>query len=107
MPNIGKRKGDFKKKKDVKPLQFFTNPNDGMRDPDPGQQFDILTGIEKEKKVKPKDVFENYNEVKKKKGKNNKENQKHRSQKMEPNQVRGKKRGIDKKNISDKRLGKK
>jgi hypothetical protein len=97
MPNIGKRNGDFKKKKDVKQLTYFHNPNDGIMHADPVQQFDILSGVEKEKKVRPKDVFENYHNNTNKR-KVNKENQKHRSVKMVENQVRGKKRGIDKKN---------
>jgi hypothetical protein len=98
MPNIGKRKGDSKKAKDVSQMLFFHNPNDGLHDADPVQQFDILSGVEKDKKVRPKEVFENYREKpKKKKAKPEPEKVKHRGQKMEPAQVRGKKRGLDKK----------
>ena len=95
MVNKGKRIGDSKKKKEVKAITFFHNPNDAHSDCDPVQQFDILAGVEKEKKVRPKEVFENYH--------NNpdnrkvaKEKKKHRNEKMEPAQVRGKKRGLDK-----------
>ena len=95
MVNKGKRIGDSKKKKEVKAISFFHDPNDAHLEPDPVQQFDILTGVEKDKKVKPKDVFENYhNEAdtrKKSKAKNTK-----RESKMEPAQVRGKKRGLEK-----------
>jgi len=94
MVNKGKRVGDYKKKKEVKPLSFFHDPNDAHSDPDPIQQFDILTGVEKDKKVRPKEVFENYHNQpdgrKKSKAKNKK-----RESKMEPAQVRGKKRGLD------------
>jgi hypothetical protein len=107
MPNIGKRIGDHKKAKDVKSLTFFHNPNDGIALADPVQQFDILAGIEKEKKIRPKDVFENYVDKKKKVKKGNPEKVKHRGQKMEPAQVRGKKRGLDKKKLDDRRFGKK
>ena len=103
MVNVGKRLGDSKKKKEVKQITFFNDPNDSVI-PDPIQQFDILTGVEKEKKLRPKDVFEDYNEKsnkKKKKKKGDDEKQKHRSQKMEPLQERGKKRGVDKKKPKD------
>jgi len=96
MVNKGKRIGDSKKKKEVKAITFFHNPNDGMAVPDPVQQFDILSGIEKDKKVRPKEVFEDYHN-KPYKRKVDKENVKHRNQKMVPAQERGKKRGLDKK----------
>ncbi len=97
MVNKGKRIGDSKKKKEVKSITFFHNPNDSMGVPDPIQQFDILEGIEKDKKVKPKDVFEDYNESKNKKRKPIPDDKKkHRKQKMDPLQVRGKKRGLEK-----------
>ena len=100
---LGTRKGDWKKQRDVKGITFFHNPNDSIL-PDPIQQFDILTGIEKETKVKPKDVFENYHSLvarkgekkKKKPSKKKPEQLKHRHGKMVPLQDRGKKRGIDK-----------
>jgi hypothetical protein len=95
MVNKGKRIGDSKKKKEVKPLSFFHDPNDASSHPDPVQQFDILAGVEKDKKVRPKEVFENYHNQDNKR-KKNKEKQKHRNQKMEPAQVRGKKRGLEK-----------
>ena len=47
MVNKGKRIGDAKKKKQVKSITFFHNPNDSQGMPDPVQQFDILSGIEK------------------------------------------------------------
>ena len=94
----GKRVGDSKKARDVKQLTFHHNPNDSYI-PDPIQQFDILTGIEKEKKVRPKDVFENYKDKKKENPSKVDEKTKHRSQKMVPMQDRGKKRGLDKKKI--------
>ena len=53
MVNVGKRLGDSKKKKEVKQITFFNDPNDSVI-PDPIQQFDILTGVEKEKKLRPK-----------------------------------------------------
>ena len=62
MPNIGKRVGDYKKKKDVKLMDTFHNPNDALKNPDPVLQFDILSGVEKDKKVRPKEVFENYHQ---------------------------------------------
>lgn len=95
MVNKGKRVGDSKKKKEVKPLSFFHNPNDAHSDPDPIQQFDILAGVEKEKKIRPKDVFEDYHN-KPDSRKVAKEKKKHRNVKMEPAQVRGKKRGLEK-----------
>ena len=99
MPHLGKRIGDSKKARDVKQLTFHHNPNDSYV-PDPVQQFDILTGVEKEKKVRPKDVFENYKEKKKvKPSKVDDEKTKHRSQKMAPLQERGKKRGLEKKKM--------
>jgi hypothetical protein len=95
MVNKGKRIGDFKKKKEVKPLSFFHDPNDAHSDPDPVQQFDILTGVEKDKKIRPKDVFENYHNQPDGRKKNKAKNKK-RESKMEPAQVRGKKRGLEK-----------
>jgi hypothetical protein len=95
MPNKGARTGDSKKKKEVKTISFFHNPNDSIV-PDPVQQFDILTGVEKDKKVKPKDVFEDYHNNPDKR-KTKKEDKKHRNAPMNPAQVRGKKRGLDKK----------
>ena len=94
----GRRIGDSKKAKDVIQITFHHNPNDSYV-PDPVQQFDILTGVEKENKVKPKDVFENYKEVKKQPTKKKKvdDKTKHRSVKMVNAQDRGKKRGLDKK----------
>tara|TARA_R100001086_G_scaffold231228_1_gene151855 strand:- start:33 stop:335 length:303 start_codon:yes stop_codon:yes gene_type:complete len=95
MVNKGARKGDYKKKKEVKAISFFHNPNDAIV-PDPVQQFDILSGVEREKKVRPADVFENYHKKpdtrKKDPAKNTNKNTK-----MVPAQVRGKKRGLDKK----------
>jgi len=95
MVNKGARKGDYKKKKEVKAISFFHNPNDGAI-PDPVQQFDILSGVEREKKVRPAEVFENYHKKpdtrKKDPAKNTNKNTK-----MVPAQVRGKKRGLDKK----------
>ncbi len=96
MVNKGKRIGDSKKKKEVKAITFFHDPNQGLLDADPVQQFDILAGVEREKKVRPKEVFENYHNDLTKKRKVNKEKQKHRNVKMEPAQVRGKKRGLEK-----------
>ena len=96
MPNKGKRIGDAKKKKEVKSITFFHNPNDSAGMPDPVQQFDILSGIEKEEKVKEKDVFEKIGKPKPVK-KIEKKHDKRREIKMKENQVRGQKRGLDKK----------
>jgi hypothetical protein len=105
MVNKGKRVGDSKKKKEVKSITFFHNPNDTAGLPDPIQQFDILDGIEKDKKVKPKDIFENYNDpgkqAKQTKPKRD-EKKKHRNVKMNEMQQRGKRRGLDKKKIDKK-----
>lgn len=100
MVNKGKRIGDSKKKKEVKSITFFHNPNDGIALADPVQQFDILEGVEKEKKVRPKDVFENYTDNNKrsnKKPKKKKPLDKSKDPNMNPNQERGKKRGLEKK----------
>jgi hypothetical protein len=104
MVNKGKRIGDSKKKKEVKSITFFHNPNDTQGLPDPVQQFDILDGVEKEKKVRPKDVFEDYNDPKSKaKQKKTKpqrdEKKKHRNVKMTEMQQKGKIRGLDKKKV--------
>tara|TARA_R110000824_G_scaffold370187_1_gene559753 strand:+ start:845 stop:1171 length:327 start_codon:yes stop_codon:yes gene_type:complete len=96
MVNKGKRTGDFKKKKEVRAITFFHNPNDAMAMPDPVQQFDILDGVEKDKKIRPKDVFENYHNAPDRR-KIKKENKKHRNQQMKENQQRGQKRGLEKK----------
>lgn len=96
MVNKGKRVGDSKKKKEVKSITFFHNPNDGIALSDPVQQFDILEGVEKEKKVKPKDVFENYQEKPKKSKTKKKPLDKSKDPNMNPNQERGKKRGLEK-----------
>ncbi len=95
MVNKGKRVGDAKKKKEVKSISFFHNPNDTSGVPDPVQQFDILEGIEKEEKIREKDVFEGSTDGSKKKL--NKKQDKRRKDKMDPLQERGKKRGLDKK----------
>lgn len=97
MVNKGKRVGDSKKKKEVKSITFFHNPNDGIALADPVQQFDILEGVEKEKKVRPKDVFEDYKDKPKTKNKKKKPLDKSKDPNMNPNQERGKKRGLEKK----------
>lgn len=97
MVNKGKRVGDSKKKKEVKSITFFHNPNDTQGLPDPIQQFDILEGIEKDNKVRPKDVFEEYNDPGKKPKPKKDEKKKHRNQKMTEMQQKGKRRGLDKK----------
>lgn len=102
MVNKGKRVGDSKKKKEVKSITFFHNPNDTAGLPDPIQQFDILDGIEKDKKVKPKDVFEDYKDPGKKTKPKNDEKKKHRNMKMNEMQQRGKRRGLDKKKVDKK-----
>ena len=102
MVNKGKRVGDSKKKKEVKSITFFHNPNDTQGLPDPVQQFDILDGIEKDKKVKPKDIFEDYKDPKQKQTKpkpQRDEKKKHRNVKMNEMQQRGKRRGLDKKKV--------
>ncbi len=99
MVNKGKRVGDSKKKKEVKGITFFHNPNDTQGVPDPIQQFDILDGIEKEEKVKEKDVFEGVNHKEKKGKKLEKGKDKRRDPKMTEMQERGKKRGLDKKKV--------
>ena len=96
MVNKGKRIGDAKKKKQVKSITFFHNPNDSQGMPDPVQQFDILSGIEKEEKVKEKDIFDGVKSTKPVK-KKEKTHDKRREIKMKENQVRGQKRGLDKK----------
>tara|TARA_R110000796_G_scaffold34690_2_gene89401 strand:- start:161 stop:469 length:309 start_codon:yes stop_codon:yes gene_type:complete len=96
MVNKGKRIGDSKKAKQVKSITFFHNPNDSSGVPDPIQQFDIMLGVEKEKKVKPKDVFEDYHDDKKKKKKKKLDSKS--NPKMDPLKEVGKKRGLEKKN---------
>jgi hypothetical protein len=95
MVNKGKRVGDYKKKKEVKAINFFHNPNDGAI-PDPVQQFDILSGVEREKRVQPAKVFENYHKKPDTRKKQPEKNP-NKNTKMVPAQVRGKKRGLDKK----------
>jgi hypothetical protein len=70
MVNKGKRKTD-KPAKNIKPsYELFHDPNHTHQFDENVQQFDILTGVEKEKKLNPKKIFENYpKEAKKKKGK--------------------------------------
>ena len=97
MVNKGKRVGDSKKKKEVKSISFFHNPNDTHGVPDPVQQFDILDGIEKEEKIKEKDVFENVGKTKSSGKKLNKTKDTRRNPKMNEMQEHGKKRGLDKK----------
>tara|TARA_R110002096_G_scaffold359273_1_gene552325 strand:- start:139 stop:480 length:342 start_codon:yes stop_codon:yes gene_type:complete len=99
MVNKGKRVGDAKKKKQVSSISFFHNPNEAMGVPDPVQQFDILDGIEKEEKLKEKDIFEGITHPKKTGAKLDKKQDKRRRDKMEPNQVRGAKRGLEKKKV--------
>ena len=95
MVNKGKRVGDAKKKKQVKSISFFHNPNDGIGLADPVQQFDILDHIEKEEKIREKDVFEGSTDGSKKKL--NKKKDTRRDPKMTEMQERGKRRGLDKK----------
>ena len=97
MVNKGKRIGDSKKGKDVKSITFFHNPNETSGMPDPIQQFDIMSGVEKEKKVKPKDVFEDYDE-KKDKPKRKKKLDSKKDPNMDALKDVGKKRGLEKKN---------
>lgn len=95
MVNKGKRVGDAKKKKNVKSISFFHNPNETTGVPDPVQQFDILDHIEKEEKVREKDVFEGSTDGSKKKINRKKDTR--RNPKMTELSVRGQKRGLDKK----------
>ena len=63
MPNA-KRKND-PKAKDIKPqFNLFHDPNHQHNFADNEQQFDILQGVEKEKKLNPKKIFEGYTDKK-------------------------------------------
>ena len=94
MPNA-KRKND-PKAKDIKPVfNLFHDPNHQHNFADNQQQFDILQGVEKEKKLNPKKIFEGYTDKQGSRGKqsNKKEvNTKNpnRNATMKPAQQRGK-----------------
>lgn len=89
MPNA-KRKND-KKAKDIKPqFNLFHDPNHQHNFADNEQQFDILQGVEKEKKLNPKKIFEGYTEKKVSKKKDDGKKNPNRNQSMKPAQQRGK-----------------
>ena len=90
MPNA-KRKND-PKGKDIKPqFNLFHDPNHQHNFAENEQQFDILQGVEKEKKLNPKKIFEGYTDKPAKaKPKVKDTKNPNRNQSMKPAQQRGK-----------------
>ncbi len=91
MPNA-RRKNDPKAKMIAPAFNLFHDPNHQHNFGGNEQQFDILQGVEKEKKLNPNKIFENYTDKKVKTNKKKEVNTKnpHRNQQMKPAQQRGK-----------------
>ena len=92
MVHKGKRKTD-KPAKNIKPsYELFHDPNHEHSFGENVQQFDILAGVEKEKKLNPKKIFENYPKEAKKNKTLKKENTKdtNRNMPQKPLTQRGK-----------------
>lgn len=91
MPNA-KRKNDPKGKNIAPQFNLFHDPNHQHNFADNEQQFDILQGVEKEKKLNPKKIFEGYTDKKVKQSKKKEVNTKNpnRNATMKPAQQRGK-----------------